>query len=431
MLWPALVSTPADLPAASQAQGALFTARWALLLALLFITLVQTALPELFGAQLGGPWSAIGLVVAGAAVNLAVARRGRAWSPRRAGAHLLLDVAGLTCFLAISGAAAHPFTMLYFVPIGLGTLLPRGFTWLVALAAIAGFALLLGITAWSTSLGGHFLHHLGGMWLGMAISGAIITLFVHRIAAALAGQRAELERARRAALEARHLASLGGLAAGAAHELGTPLGTIQLLSDELEQMPTGERARALQSIRREVRRCKEIIHQMANPELSAEQLVHAAAWPLGALEAELRQTRGGAGAEVDFAVELSSGAERTTTQPRLVIERVVHELVTNALFACRNTADPHVRVELGVVDDSARVSVTDNGPGLDAAAKAAAFEAFFSTKAKGRGLGLYLARAHLQQLGGSISIDDVIPTGARFIVSFPLEAPGLSPGALS
>ncbi len=431
MLWPDLVSTPADLPAASQAQGALFTARWALLLALLLITLVQTGFPELFGAQLGGPWSALGLVVAGAAVNFAVQRRAWAWSPRRAGAHLLLDVAGLTCFLAISGAAAHPFTMLYFVPIGLATLLPRGFTWLVALAAISGFALLLGITAWSTSLSGHFLHHLGGMWLGMAISGATITLFVHRMAAALAEQRAELERARRAAVEARHLASLGGLAAGAAHELGTPLGTIQLLSDELAQMPDHERAGAIGSIRREVRRCKEIIHQMANPELSAEQLVHAAAWPLESLGAELQQTRGGAGVEVDFAVELSGGTERTTTQPRLVIERVVHELVTNALSACQSSAVPRIRVALGASDDRATVSVTDNGPGLDAAAKSAAFDAFFSTKERGRGLGLYLARAHLEQLGGSISVDDGVPTGARFVVSFPLKAPELSHGGLS
>ena len=111
--------------------------------------------------------------------------------------------------------------------------------------------------------------------------------------------------------------------------------------------------------------------------------------------------------------------------------RLADELVTKALSACQISAVPRIRVALGASDDRSTVSVTDNGPGLDAAAKSAAFDAFFSTKERGRGLGLYLARAHLEQLGGSISVDDGVPTGARFVVSFPLKAPELSHGGLS
>src|SRR6187551_85161 len=250
------MSSPSS-PKSPQAFPTLLTARWALLTALLLITLGQTWAPELLGRQIGAPWLALALVAVAAVCNGIVTRRGWGWSSRAAGIHLVLDVLGLTLFFVISGAAANPFTMLYFVPIGLATLLPRGFTWGVAGAALTGFGALLCVTAITTDLSGHFLHHLVGMWVGLAVSGATITLFVHRLAGAITRQHAELERVREAATQARHLAQLGGLAAGAAHELGTPLGTIQLLADELDVLSDSERSAAITCIRSELRRCKD------------------------------------------------------------------------------------------------------------------------------------------------------------------------------
>src|SRR6186713_277966 len=143
-------------PKSHQAFRTLLTARWALLTALGLITLGHTWAPELLGRQLGAPWLALGLVALAAACNGIVTRRSWGWSSRAAGIHLVLDVLGLTLFFAISGAGANPFTMLYFVPIGLATLLPRGFTWGVAGAALAGFGALLCVTAITTDLSGHF-----------------------------------------------------------------------------------------------------------------------------------------------------------------------------------------------------------------------------------------------------------------------------------
>ena len=89
------------------------------------------------------------------------------------------------------------------------------------------------------------------MGLGLAVTGALMTFFVHRIARALSAQRQELERLRRQAREDRYVASLGALSAGAAHELGTPRGTIALLSGELELMGAEERSDAIAQISRE------------------------------------------------------------------------------------------------------------------------------------------------------------------------------------
>jgi hypothetical protein len=74
----------------------LLTARWALLAALALLTVVQGLFPMLLGPQLGGPWSTLLLVIAGGAVNAYASRAKESWSVRNPGAHLLLDVAGLT-----------------------------------------------------------------------------------------------------------------------------------------------------------------------------------------------------------------------------------------------------------------------------------------------------------------------------------------------
>jgi len=401
-----------------QALRTLLTARWALLVALVLITAGHTWAPHLLGRQWLAPWSALGLVALAAVSNALVTRRGWGWSPRAAGIHLVLDVFGLTLFFAISGAAANPFTMLYFVPIGLATLLPRGFTWGVAGAALVGFGALLCITATTTELSGHFLHHLVGMWVGLAVSGATITLFVHRLAAAITLQQAELERVREAATQARHLAALGGLAAGAAHELGTPLGTIQLLTDELAALSEVERGAAIAGIKSELLRCKDIIHNMATPELSARQLEALAPWPLASCGRDLTHGKG------EVRVRYSGASDSSTNQPELVIRRVLNELVRNALDACDSVARRAVvEISVEVERERVRISVRDNGPGLTDHVRGGIFEAYFSTKEAGRGLGLYLARAHLRQLGGDLELGDPGSSGACFVVTFPLETP--------
>jgi two-component system sensor histidine kinase RegB len=310
---------------------------------------------------------------------------------------------------------------------------------LVAGTALVGFAVLLVVTNVTQGLSGHFLHHVVGMWLGLAISGSTITFFVHRLAGALARQRGELERTARAALEAQHLASLGALAAGAAHELGTPLGTIQLLADELDEMDASERASAIQNMRREVSRCKRIVHDMATPELSAQHLERSDPWPLTRLVERYQNPRDspiGDGAtsleDAEVSVEVSPRARgQQSTQPRLIIQRTLDELVKNGLEACRAASLPQrVGVRADVADDLATIRVEDCGPGLDPQLRESAFAAFSSTKESGRGLGLFLARAHLTQLGGTLELADHDGVGARFVMRFPLSGRALTRAAV-
>ena len=167
---------------------------------------------------------------------------------------------------------------------------------------------------------------------------------------------------------------------------------------------------------------------MATPELSARQLEALEPWSLLVLGRELgKQKPLRRGHEPLVRVHAATASRNDTNQPQVVIQRVLNELVKNAIEACDSAANPAVvDVTIEVRAEHAWVSVKDNGPGLSERVRRNLFEAYFSTKDAGRGLGLYLARAHLRQLGGELSLGSHTVGGTCFIMTFPLEAPLLA-----
>ncbi|PRQ05993.1 Sensor histidine kinase RegB [Enhygromyxa salina] len=394
--------------------------------------------------------------------------RGRASEPL-AGAHLLADAVALTLLLALSGGPANPFTILYFLPITLATQVSPRWTWALAGVCVAGFAGLFLLTpaepepmpapepvtavedphahhhmpaphdsaagpAMGPAMGAephgeHFEGHQLGMWVAFGLVGVLITVFVHRTALALAHQRDELARLRQTTLEDRHLTALGALAAGAGHELGTPLGTIKLLVDELPHLPPAESEAALDTIRTELARCKLIVSRMASPELRVTALGQASAqpWPLTQLAAELERVDAGVSLEVEIDDEV---ADRSCRQPFGALSQVLRELLNNAADASRRTGQPDraVVVRLYSRAEALVIDIVDRGVGMDSHDLAAAFSPFHTTRPEnqGMGLGLYLARAHLRQLGGTIEIESELGRGTLVRVELPLDERGTS-----
>jgi len=351
-----------------------------------------------------------------------------------AGFHLLIDATALTVLLALSGGLINSFTTMYFVPITLATQVSPRWTWVVSGYCLVMFASLfaLGPAADHSHAAHDFEAHLRGMWVAFAISGALITYFVHRIAISLDRVRNELGRLRHEATQDRHLAAMGTLAAGAAHELGSPLGTIKMLVSDLNYMDEEERGEAITTITAEVSRCKHIIQQMASPELRVPTFGRAASvWPLQELALEIPRSSG----EIAVELELAQAVQRPECgcgQPREVLGQILRELVSNAVEACRQRpGSAGVRVVFGLEGETVEVLVKDDGAGMDTEAATAAFDAFFSTREEGQGmgLGLYLARAHLRQLGGSIELTSRAGVGSTVCVRFPLGAPSGRPSA--
>src|SRR4051812_35367187 len=144
---------------------------------------------------------------------------------------LLLDVGSLTALLYFTGGASNPFSVLYLVHVVMAvTLLGSAWTWLVMLLASACYAALF---VWYVPLTGPVPippHILGvGHWLALALVAVLIAVFIGRVEGLLRERESELVDMRERVTRNEQLAALTTLAAGAAHELNTPLGTIAVV----------------------------------------------------------------------------------------------------------------------------------------------------------------------------------------------------------
>ncbi len=403
----------------------LVSARWVLLLILIGVGVLGELAPTLgtdsirwFGERANLP-AIVATVTLWAGSNLAAHH----WSSelatlghRVAGVHLVLDVVALTVLIGLTGGAANPFTVLFVVPITLATQVSPRWTWGVAIASVVAFGILLEVAPANATE--HHMHHgsmgnhLRGMWLSLGLAGALITFFVHRIALGIAQQRDELTRLRDAARADRELARIGSLAAGAAHELGTPLATLAVLAGELEHMQDDEKQEAIDVMRGEIARCKRIIGSMASSELRAEalSLSDIEPWKLAELAA-------GCGAATTCQWV---GAERDIAfVPKALVLGILQELVKNAENA--SGAEGNVQV-LGERDHKGlTLSIVDRGHGMSPDVLAAATDPFYSTKEKpeSMGLGLFLVSAQLRAYGGSLAIESTPGKGTTIQISIP------------
>src|SRR4051812_39072527 len=188
---------------------------------------------------------------------------------------MIADALLLTAMLACSGGYSNPFSTLYLVNVALATvLLPQRWSWIVLAASMAGFGSLFGLDLLRqnglelSQLDHQALMklHLQGMWVAFAIAAVFIVYVVTRVTSALHQREQELLAERSLSERKDKIASLATLAAGAAHELSTPLTTVAVVTRELERALSGSRPEIredLALIRSQVDRCHHILAEMA------------------------------------------------------------------------------------------------------------------------------------------------------------------------
>jgi two-component system, sensor histidine kinase RegB len=344
---------------------------------------------------------------------------------------LALDVLLMTVLLYFTGGPSNPFSFLYLVHIALAAVVLRDrWTWaLVALSIVCLGSLFVEqawiARAWYDHPEQHVAHmrlHLEGMYVAFGIAAAFIVYFVTRVTRDLARREAELARARTHAQRSERLASLATMAAGAAHELSTPLSTIAVVAKELQRelestAPAGTGAAAdAELIRREVERCRAILEQMA---IDAGQ-----SWGEGFAQRSVRElvdcTLAGLPESERARVELAGeGMQQALYLPVSAVSRALRGVIRNALQASEASATVEVRVSC----DARRCElvVRDRGLGMEPAVLARAGEPFFTTKEPGHGmgLGLFLTRAVFERLGGALAIDSRAGAGTQVVLTLP------------
>jgi len=368
---------------------------------------------ESFGVKLpvAPMWT---LVAIGAISNLWLASRiDRAG---HLGAFVFLDVTLLTGLLYLSGGPTNPFSIIYVVYIAMSAvMLPPRWTWTIACLSIASFAALFVVHVPTEHLGhaghgGGFQTHLYGMLIALVLAVVLITYFVSQLSL-------ELRRHERALAEAEErthrwgkLASIATLAAGAAHELGTPLGTIAVAAKEMERqarkVPGAEAlVEDAELIREELDRCRGVLDRMAaaGGEHVGETLQSVS------VEALFDEVRG----------RLSPGqAERwvattevaTIDAPKAALVQMIENIARNGFDAC---ATGRVSLEVRSVEHGVELRFVDEGRGMDPQVVKRATEPFFTTKATGdrMGLGLFLARTLVDSLKGTLTIESAAGRG--------------------
>ncbi len=401
--------------------------RWAVLAGQLLF--VGTGRPWL---GLSIPAWVVAIPVVVAASNLAGRALTRRFSAATVAAGLLLlDIVLLTALLAATGGAANPFTILYLVQIALSALVLRPrWTWLMAAASVVGFSSLF---LFSPRADPHAVHgmamnmasHLRGMWAAFVLAALATALFVTLLRRSLDRRERELAGLRDLAQRYDRLATLSTFAAGAAHELATPLGSIALVAAETETHAARGASeivrRDLRTIRSEVERCRVILDDLAGRagETAGEIVLPTAPQELvrdalDRLSAEERRC-------VRFDGEATEARGVVLNVPRRALVRALVTLLRNAFDASGAEEPIDVRVTSGA--GWASVAVLDRGPGPSRGLAERVGEPFLTTKGEGLGLGLFAAKRLLALLGGELRLAARPGGGAIAELKLPLTAP--------
>ena len=371
-------------------------------IALLYFTLVS---------PIGLPASAIALVLAiYASVTVATWQRSRMQVPitdNEFFIHLLVDILFFSLLLYLSGGASNPFISYYLIPISIAAItLSRRYSIAVALTALAAYSLLLQFYMPISALApAHHHHgddsnslHILGMWANFTISAGIIIYFISRMASALKVQQQEIARQREAQLRDEQLLAVGTLAAGTAHELGTPLNTMRLLVDEMRA--DRQDGTDLELLSQQIDQCKTTLKQLlttAEQSHSSQLESQSVKQYFDTVLERWQLMRPSLQANIHFADCSDSSALFHPT-----IAQSILNLLNNAA-----DASPRVDVNLSWDSEMATIDIRDFGPGLDPNKIESMGEAFVTDKADGLGLGLFLSQATLTRFGGTVSLQNI------------------------
>jgi two-component system sensor histidine kinase RegB len=326
----------------------------------------------------------------------------------------------------ISGPA-NPFTVLYLVQITLSAVvLSRAWTWTLGLLSISGFASLFLAHVPVSILEAHHAGdglsvHLLGMWIAFAVGALLITVFIGQVSQALRRREQEVLQLRDRLARHERLTSIATLAAGAAHELGTPLATIAIASRELELYAKqiskdGSVAEDARLIRSEVERCNGILRHMRGREVEPAGETPSPVW----LTEITERVKCEFSARNSALIQTEVPEDERAVLPVDATHQALIALVKNAIDASA-TGRP-VRLSVKCLGGRICFTIQDHGSGMDAETLNRVSEPFFTTKGPGRGMGLgtFLVRAFAENLGGSLIFESEVGFGTTAILELPL-----------
>ncbi|MDP1560297.1 MAG: ATP-binding protein [Pirellulaceae bacterium] len=347
---------------------------------------------------------------------------------------MILDLFSLTALLYLTGGPNNPFCLFFFVNLSLaGVLLPRITAVIFHFFGAISFGFLLfshyplliasGVEVLPPIYvsGQGDLRHFG-LFIAFLTCSSVIVYFMTRLTGELRQHELDLRQAQAQQSKSEKYEALGTLAAGAAHELSTPLSTIAVVAKEAEAMGRTttlpeELADDLSLIRSEVDRCRRILNRMA---VGAGQVIGESfeqTTPERLLQDVVVELQKVITEPLGLDLDAASKSELIQLPP-IAVAQALRALVKNAIDAVPSQGPIRLTSRL---DSQWTVVIKDRGPGMPDEILQRVSEPFFTTKSPGigMGLGVFLARSVVERLGGQIRIESQSRVGTTVTVTLP------------
>ena len=370
------------------------------------------------------------LAVVGASLLLNIVVMAIRPTPLRLGgfaatAFLAYDILQLAALLYLTGGLENPFSVLLLAPVAVSaTILSVRSTIALCLLSIVSISLLAVAhypLPWAE--GGFSVPRIYvlGIWSALAIGIMFFAIYTWRVAEEARRMSNALAASQLALAREQQLAALGGLAAAAAHELGSPLGTIAVVSGEIARelpadSPIADDIRLLIS---ETARCRDILAELSDRSGADDDASPFARLPVHALvDAAAERHRDDRVAIKHDAGPGDSAGDGVSEPIALRRPEIVHglgNLIQNAVQFARSTVEISTSWDRDIIS----VAIRDDGPGFPTGLLERLGEPYISMRADSRGhmgLGIFIARTLLLRSGAGVAFDNDPRGGARVTV---------------
>ena len=363
-------------------------------------------------------------------------------------AQLIIDVLFIFALAYFTGGATNPFISYFLVPLSIAAAtLPRGHAAAIAGLSVTAYSLLLftyqpldffshaGHTSVAIDHQQHLSHgtnntseaaaifnpHYLGMWFNFLVSAVLIAWFVSRMAETLRAQENAINQQREQQLYDEQILSIATLAAGTAHELGTPINSLSLLVDEMasEEAQSDDQKADLALMKSQIIQCRS----------SLKKLVHTA-----------QQTQPGDKAAIHIKALVSACIDHWhPLRPEIVVvnlfadkkidaaincDESLSQALTNLLNNAANASPEFVAVDIQQHSDNIHIIVSNKGEGIpDSILQQFSRQPLHERgdqNSPGLGFGLFLSNASIHRHGGQLSLRNLEQGGAEAVIQLPL-----------